>query len=390
MAGRHAVAATLLFTGEAFAADHAVLIESGRVLDVVPTPGLARGIAVERLADDLILAPGFIDAQVNGGGGALFNDTPDLPTLRRIVHAHRRFGTTALLPTLITDTTETLRQAVATVAAAMASGEAGIAGLHLEGPFLNPARRGVHRADFIRAPTPADIAFLCDATPRPLLLTAAPEIVSPDTIRRLSQAGVTVSIGHTDASYEQSNAALAAGARGFTHLFNAMPPPAGRAPGPVGVALDDGGAYAGIIADGHHVHPASLRIALRALTPQRTLLVTDAMASVGADIDGFLLQGRRIAVAGGRLTTEDGTLAGAHLDMASAVRNAIGMLGASLADALRMAAATPADFLGIADRRGRLLAGRAADMVALTDGIDVRAVWVAGAGQWGERQTHNL
>jgi N-acetylglucosamine-6-phosphate deacetylase len=377
MAERHAVAAARLFTGEAMLTDHAVLIEAGRVLDVVPTPGVAAN--AERLADDVVLAPGFIDAQVNGGGGVLFNDSPDLPTLRRIVRAHRRFGTTALLPTLITDTDDKLRQAVATVAAALADGEPGIAGLHLEGPFLNPARRGVHRAEFIRAPTDADIDFLCAEAPRPLLLTLAPEIVSNETISRLCRAGVTLSIGHSDATYEQARAALGSGARGFTHLFNAMPPPSGRAPGPVGAALDDPRAYAGIIADGHHVHPASLRIALRALMARRTMLVTDAMASVGAEMSSFVLQGRRIAVTDGRLTAEDGTLAGAHLDMASAVRNALALLGASLADALRMASATPADFLGIAGTRGRLLAGHAADMVAITDAIDVRAIWIAGA-----------
>jgi N-acetylglucosamine-6-phosphate deacetylase len=375
MADRHAVIATRLFTGNAFATDHAVLIEAGRVRDVVPAHDLAGGIVVDRLADDLILAPGFIDVQVNGGGGVLFNDTPDLPTLRRTVRSHRRFGTTALLPTLITDTDAKLRQAVETLAAAMANGEPGIVGLHLEGPFLNPERRGVHRADMIRAMSDEDVAYLCGNTPRPLMLTLAPEMVSPDAIRRLTDAGIVLSIGHTDATYEQ---ARDAGARGFTHLFNAMPPFAGRAPGPVGAALDNSQCYAGIIVDGHHVHPASLRIAMRALKPERTMLVTDAMASVGADIESFVLQGQRVAVRDGRLTTEDGTLAGAHLDMASAVRNTISMLGASLADALRMASATPAAFLRIDEHRGSLLPGRWADMVGLTDSVAVRAVWVAG------------
>jgi N-acetylglucosamine-6-phosphate deacetylase len=378
MPQRHAVAAARLFTGEAMLAGHAVLIDEGRVRDLMPEASLPTGLTIERLADDLILAPGFIDVQANGGGGVLFNDAPDLPTLRRMVRAHRRFGTTSLLPTLITDTAERLHQAVATVAAAMAEGEAGVAGLHLEGPFINPARRGVHRADFIRFCAPADMAYLRDSTPRPLLLTLAPEMVTHDTIARLADAGIVVSIGHTDATYEQARAALDAGARGFTHLFNAMPPPSGRAPGPVGAALDSPHGYAGIIVDGHHVHPASLRIALRALTPQRAMLVTDAMASVGTHMTSFMLQGRRIVVQDGRLATEDGTLAGAHLDMASAVRNAVAMLGATLADALRMASATPAEFLGIADARGRLLPGRVADMVALTETVDIRRVWIAG------------
>jgi len=367
-----AVIAAQLFTGEAMLTDHAVLIEAGRIRDVVP----AHGVAGERLDESLILAPGFIDVQVNGGGGALFNDSPDLPTLKKMVRAHRRFGTTALLPTLITDTEPKLRQAVDTVAAAMAAAEPGVAGLHLEGPFLNPARRGVHRADLMRAPTPADLDYLRATAPRPLLLTLAPEMVSSDAIFCLRDAGIIVSIGHTEATYEQ---ARDSGAGGYTHLFNAMPPWLGRAPGTVGAALDDSQCYAGLIVDGHHVHLASLRIALRALTPARAMLVTDAMASIGADIGQFMLQGQRITVAGGRLTTDDGTLAGAHLDMASAVRNAVTLLGATLPDALRMASATPADFLGIANLRGRLLPGRAADMVAITEDVDVRAVWVGGA-----------
>jgi N-acetylglucosamine-6-phosphate deacetylase len=366
-----AVIAARLFTGDTMLTNHAVLIEAGRIRDVVQ----AHGIAGERLDENLILAPGFIDVQVNGGGGVLFNDSPDLPTLKQMVRAHRRFGTTALLPTLITDTDEKLRQAVDTVATALAAGEPGIAGLHLEGPFLNPARRGVHRADLIRPLLPGDLAYLRTTALRPLLLTLAPEMVSSDIVCALRDAGIIVGIGHTDATCEQ---ARDSGARGYTHLFNAMPPLLGRAPGPVGAALDDSQCYAGLIVDGHHVHSASLRIALRALTPARAMLVTDAMASVGADIDSFLLQGQRITVAGGRLTTPEGTLAGAHLDMASAVRNAVTLLGATLPDALRMASATPADFLGIAEARGRLLPGCAADMVAITEDVDVRAVWVGG------------
>jgi N-acetylglucosamine-6-phosphate deacetylase len=374
-----AVAAARVFTGEAMLTDHAVLIEAGRILDVVP----ANGVAAQRLSDALILAPGFIDAQVNGGGGVLFNDTPDLLTMRRIASAHRRFGTTALLPTLITDSAARMGQAIDAVAAALRTREPGIIGLHLEGPFINPARRGVHRAEFIRAPTPDDVAWLCATAPRPLLLTLAPEMVPHDMIRRLAGAGITVSIGHSEASYELARDAIDAGARGFTHLFNAMPPLLGRAPGPVGAALDDARSWAGLIVDGHHVHPTNLRIALRAIGPQRAMLVTDAMASIGTEIDSFMLQGERITVADGRLATADGTLAGAHLDMASAVRNAVAMLGLPLGDALRMASAAPADFLGIGEARGRLLPGRAADMVAITDSVEVRGVWLAGAALAG-------
>ena len=372
--GVKALHAARLFTGEAMRRETIVLIEDGRVRDLTDSP--PPGVPVERLPQHLILTPGFIDVQVNGGGGRLFNDSPDLPTLRAIAAAHRRFGTTALLPTLITDTPEKMRQAAACVRAAMEAGETGILGLHLEGPFLNPARKGVHPEALIRPMDEDDLRFLCQDTPRPLLLTLAPECVDPNAVPRLASAGVTVAIGHSAASCEQALDALRAGARGFTHLFNAMPPLAGRDPGPVGAALASDG-YAGIIADGHHVHPASLRLALRAKGAERLMLVTDAMASVGSDIRAFALHGRTVRVAGGRLTTEDGTLAGAHLDMAGAVRNAVALMGASLVEALRMASATPADFLGVRDR-GRLVPGAAADIAAVDDRCVVDQVWVGG------------
>ncbi len=372
--GVTALHAARLFTGEEMRRDAVLLIENGRVKDLTHSP--PPGVPVERLPPDLILAPGFIDVQANGGGGVLFNDSPDLPTLRLIADAHRRFGTTALLPTLITDVPAKMLAAVSAVRAAMNAGEPGIVGLHLEGPFLNPARKGVHPEALIRPMDAQDLRFLCEQTPRPLLLTLAPECVDPKALSRLAEAGVTIAIGHSAASWEEAADALRAGARGFTHVFNAMPPLAGRDPGPVGAALASEG-FAGIIADGHHVHPGNLRLALRAKGAARLMLVTDAMASVGADIPSFRLHGRTIRLAEGRLTTDEGTLAGAHLDMASAVRNSIALMGASLAEALRMATATPADFLGL-DNRGRLIPGAVADIVAIDDAVTVDQVWVAG------------
>jgi N-acetylglucosamine-6-phosphate deacetylase len=377
--GVRGIHAARLFTGEAMRPDTALLIENGRVRDLTDSP--PPGVPVERLAQHLVLSPGFIDAQVNGGGGVLFNDSPDLPTLRAIVAAHRRFGTTALLPTLITDTPERMRDAAACVRTALQAGEPGILGLHLEGPFLNPARRGVHPEAMIRPMSEDDLRFLCERAPRPLLLTLAPECVDPNALSRLANAGVTLAIGHSAASCEQAWGALRAGARGFTHLFNAMPPLAGRDPGSVGAALASDG-FAGIIADGHHVHPANLRVALRAKGAERLMLVTDAMASVGSDIRAFALHGRTVRVADGRLATEDGTLAGAHLDMAGAVRNAVALMGASLAEALRMASATPADFLGVRGR-GRLVPGAVADAVAIDNAGTVEQVWVAGERLFG-------
>ena len=368
--------AARLFTGEAMRGDTVLLIQNGRVRDLTDSP--PEGVPTERLPRHLILAPGFIDAQVNGGGGVLFNDSPDLPTLRAIAAAHRQFGTTALLPTLVTDTPDKMRAAAASVRGSIEASESGILGLHFEGPFLNPARKGVHPEALIRRMDEDDLHFLCARAPRPLLLTVAPERADPEAIARLADAGVTVAIGHSAASWEEASRALRAGARGFTHLFNAMPPLSGRDPGPVGAALASD-SFAGIIADGHHVHPANLRLALRAKGSERLMLVTDAMASVGSDIAAFSLHGRTIRVADGRLTTEDGTLAGAHLDMAGAVRNAMALMGASLAEALRMASTTPADFLGLRDR-GRLMRGALADAVAIDEEGNVDRAWVAGVG----------
>ncbi len=374
-----ALHAARLFTGEAMRRETVLLVENGRVRDLTDSPH--PGVPTEHLPRHLILAPGFIDIQVNGGGGVLFNDSPDLPALRAIVAAHQRFGTTGLLPTLITDMPEKMRAAAAAVGAAMRAGERGILGLHLEGPFLNPARKGVHPEALIRRIDEDDLRFLCEHTPRPLLLTLAPECVNPAALSRLANAGVTLAIGHSAASWEEASRALRAGARGFTHLFNAMPPLAGRDPGVAGAALASDG-FAGIIADGHHVHPANLRLALRAKGAARLTLVTDAMATVGSDIATFSLGGRTIRLADGRLTTEDGTLAGAHLDMASAVRNAVALMGASIAQALRMASATPADFLGVSDH-GRLVPGAVADAVAVDDRGGVDQVWVAGERSFG-------
>jgi N-acetylglucosamine-6-phosphate deacetylase len=373
-----------LFTGEAMLDGHAVLIAGGRIAALVPAaavPADARRCAL----DGGLLAPGFIDIQVNGGGGVLFNDRPDADAVFAIGAAHRRFGTTGLLPTLITDRPEATPAAVAAVRRAIAEpvpGGARVLGIHLEGPFLNPARRGVHDAAAIRAPTSDDIAGLAALGADPqggrVLLTVAPEVLPAGAIRKLKAAGVIVAAGHTEASYEQVRAALAEGLAGFTHLFNAMTPLASRAPGAVGAALDDAASWCGLIADGHHVHPASLRVAIAAKPRGRMLLVTDAMPPVGTDMTDFLLYERVISVADGRCLTADGTLAGSVLDMATAVRNAVHLLGLPLAEALRMASAYPAAALGLDHELGRIAPGHRADLVLLDDALHVRGTWVGG------------
>jgi N-acetylglucosamine-6-phosphate deacetylase len=365
-----------IFDGERMLEGHAVVIAGAHIAAVTREEELDVGVTRQRVGG--LLAPGFIDVQVNGGGGVLFNDTRTVGGIRAIGAAHRRFGTTGFLPTFITDTRERMAEAVAAARAALAAGVPGVLGIHLEGPFLNPERKGVHDAAHMRAMDDDDIALLGSLGGGRVLVTLAPERVPADAIRRLAAAGVRVAAGHTAAAYEAVAEARRAGLTGFTHLFNAMPPLASRAPGPIGAALEDRESWCGVIADLHHVSPANLRLALAAKGPARLMLVTDAMPTVGTDLAAFDLLGQEVRRADGRLTTADGTLAGSHLDMASAVRNMV-RIGVPLADALRMASLTPAAFLGLDRELGRIAAGHRASLVLLDDALAVRETWIDGA-----------
>jgi N-acetylglucosamine-6-phosphate deacetylase len=370
-----ALAADIVFDGTDMHRDAAVtVLADGTVGAVGP---VAAGTPVQRLPKGAWLAPGFIDLQVNGGGGVLFNDEPTPEGIAAIVRAHRRFGTTGLLPTLVTDTDATMHRARAAVAAAMRC-EPGVLGIHFEGPFLS--RSGVHDKSLMRSPGAADLAFLTAGFAGVTLVTLAPETVPAGFIAALEDAGVRVALGHSEASYEDARAALAEGCRGFTHLFNAMPPLGSRAPGPVAAALETPEAWYGLIVDGVHVAPAMLRLALRGGVG-RPLLVTDAMPPVGGTHGDFSLQGRPVRMRDGALRDEAGNLAGSVLDMASAVRNCVRLLDLPLAGALRMASAAPAAALGLGDRLGSLKRGYRADIVALDpEAVAVLGTWVAGAG----------
>ena len=375
-AGRHAVASDFVFDGTALRRDHAVIIEGSTISGLTPARELPRELPVRRIPQGAWLAPGFIDVQVNGGGDVLFNDAPTAEGIAAIIAAHRRFGTTALLPTLISDTAEKMHAASAAIDAAIAS-IPGVLGIHFEGPFLSPERAGVHQPAMLRSPIAQDLEFLTAPHAGVRLMTLAPERVPPGFVSKLVGAGVRVALGHSMASYAETRAALAEGLTGFTHLFNAMPPLASREPGPIAAALETPEAFYGLIVDGEHVAPPMLRLALRGLG--QAMLVTDAMPPVGGSRSDFTLGGKRILARAGRLTTEDGTLAGAALDMASAVRNCVRLLGLELPDALRLASAAPAAFLGLAGRLGHLAPGHRADIVAL-DPAETRvlATWVAG------------
>jgi N-acetylglucosamine-6-phosphate deacetylase len=293
--------------------------------------------------------------------------------------AHRRYGTTGFLPTLISDDLATVAQAIAAVDAAIEAGVPGVLGIHIEGPFLSEERKGVHDASKFRTLDDASIELLTSARRGRTLVTLAPETTTPQMIARLAAAGVTVAAGHTNATYDVLTQALAAGVSGFTHLFNAMSPLTSREPGAVGAALESQDTWCGIIADGRHVHPAVLRIAFAAKRRDRFMLVTDAMPSVGMSDKRFTIQGRPIRVLDGVCVDENGTLAGSDLDMASAVANAVRLAGLPLEEAARMAATYPAEFLGLAPDHGRIAVGGRADFVLLDADLTARATWIGGA-----------
>jgi N-acetylglucosamine-6-phosphate deacetylase len=367
-----------VLTGDGLRDGLAVLIADGRI-EAVLDAGAARPEGVE--THDLggrTLLPGFIDVQVNGGGDALFNDAPTLETIRRIGAAHRRYGTTGFLPTLISDDVEVMRAAIEATAAAIDANVPGVLGVHLEGPYIAPERRGAHDAAKFRVPDAREIDLVCSLRNGVTVLTLAPDRVAPQLVREFVARGVIVCIGHSAATYEQARAALDVGARGFTHLYNAMSPLQGRAPGVVGAALEDRDSWCGLIADGHHVHAAALRVALAAKPRGKLMLVTDAMPPVGGARDHYVLAGETITCRDGRCENADGVLAGSALDMAAAVRNAMTTLGVDLAEAARMASTYPADFLGLASSHGRIAPGSRADLVELDADLTVHRSWIGG------------
>jgi N-acetylglucosamine-6-phosphate deacetylase len=376
-AERRAIVADRVFDGRGWHRGAAVMIQGGRIAGLASPDEVPSGWTQSRVPAGVFVTAGFIDLQVNGGGGVLLNDQPTADGMRAIARAHRRYGTTACLPTLITDTREQMRNAIA--AARSVAGRDGVLGLHLEGPFISPRRPGVHRPDRIVQPRAGDLEQLCElAGAGRSLVTLAPECVPAGFVMTLASAGVRISIGHSEASAAVVVQAVAEGATGVTHLFNAMPPFSARAPGIVGTALAEPRLTAGLIVDGIHVDPVSVRAAFAAKGADRIALVTDAMPTVGTSLDRFDLVGRTIKLVDGRLITEEGTLAGAHLDMASAVRNAVRLAEVPLEDALRAASLTPARFLGVENERGAIVPGARADLAALTDKLTVAATWIDG------------
>ena len=369
---------------DGFRGEVAVLVEDGRIAALLPVGDVPGGI--ERI--DLHggwLVPGFIDLQVNGGGGVLFNNDTSVEAIATIGRAHRKFGTTCFLPTLISDDAAVMARAVDATRDAIAQGVPGVLGIHLEGPYLAPARKGTHDAGRFRVPDADEIAMATALDNGITMITLAPERVPVGTIRAMVDAGAIVFAGHTAGSYEDTRAGLAAGISGFTHLYNAMTPLAGREPGVVGAALEDADSWVGVIVDGVHVHPASLKVAIQAKPRGKVLLVTDAMPMVGSEDPGFDLYGETITVVDGVVRNAAGSLAGSALDMASAVRNTVRLLGLPLDEACRMAAQYPAECIGLGGELGRIAPGCRADATLLDEGLQVCATWIGGVVEWHSR-----
>jgi N-acetylglucosamine-6-phosphate deacetylase len=364
-------------TGGTVLNGHAVLIENGHILAVMARNDTPADVPRRSLQGGFLM-PGFIDTQVNGGGGVLFNDAPTVETIRTIGTAHRRFGTTGFLPTLISDDLNVIAQAIAAVDDAISANVPGVLGIHLEGPFLNAARKGVHDATKFRVLDVETIDLLTSLRNGKTLVTLAPETAPHGAIAALTARGAIVSAGHTEATYEEMMSALEEGLIGVTHLFNAMSQMTARAPGVVGAALDLSTLYAGVIVDGHHIADCNLRVAFAAKHQNRLMLVTDAMPSVGGAQKAFSLYGKPVTVVNGRCVTADGTLAGSDLDMASAVRNTSGILKVPLEAAVQMATTTPASFLGLEHSYGHLLAGYPANLVWMDRDLRVKGTWISG------------
>ena len=367
-----------ILTPEGFKDKQSVLYEGGIITHICNDKDRPVDAVVERDLDGLVLLPGFIDIQVNGGGGVLFNQHPSVEGIRAIGAAHRKFGTTGFFPTLISDDLDVMARAIKAVNVAITQGVQGVLGIHLEGPFLNTEKQGVHDASKFKTIGEDELALMSSLKNGKTIVTLAPEKTTPNTIKNLNKLGVIICAGHTQASYEDTLLALDAGLTGFTHLFNAMKPLQSRDPGVIAAALVDSRSWCSIIADGHHVHPAMLKLAIRAKRDNQVFLVTDAMPSVGASHKPFSLGNMKIKVTGGKCITENGTLAGSDLDMIGAVRNAVAMLDIDIAQAVRMASILPARFINMHDQIGEIRVGHQANFVLVSQKLEMLESWIKG------------
>jgi N-acetylglucosamine-6-phosphate deacetylase len=377
---KYAVVNCDIYTGEHVLFDKAIVVNGERIEAIVDLDKIPRQLEVIDTGG-LNVAPGFIDLQVNGGGGVLFNEEPTEACISKIFNAHKRFGTTSFLPTLITSPVDKMLQAIEVVKSCTEAGKSGVLGLHIEGPYISATKAGVHDKNNIRNISNEELRVLLQKGRGVIkIFTVAPEAVKEDHVRLLVQNNIIVSAGHSDATYEQAMEAFEWGISQTTHLFNAMTQFSSRDPGLVGATLDSGNVWAGIIADGFHVHFASIRICKR-IKGKRLLLVTDAMPPVGSKTAEFNLGDVKVQCKNGRCVTSDGTLAGSALDMASAVRNCVQKIGIPLDEALRMASTYTAEAIGLSDTLGKIKPGYMANMVMFNNQLVVQGLVTHGEYQ---------
>lgn len=366
------ITADKVFDGQQFLAEVTVEVMEGKIV------AIHNSVIPEAIYHEGILSAGFIDYHVNGGGGLLFNFNPASETLTTMLRAHAKYGTTAILPTLITDDINTMTLAANAVANSLEAGNKGILGIHFEGPHLSIPKKGVHIESFIRPISDEEHKLFSRQDLGIKLITLAPENVADEDISALLNNGVKVSLGHTNASFDRAMSAVELGVDGFTHLFNAMSPFTSREPGVLGAALAADGAYCGIILDGHHMHYSSAKIAYKAKPKGKLLIVTDAMSTIGSEQQGFDFFGIEIVREGDKLATKEGTLAGSALDMVTAVKNAVKHVGVGLSEALNMASLYPAQYLGLCESMGSIQVGKQADLIIINNEFQVTNTWIAG------------
>ena len=373
----YALRGATLYTGDLCIPHGTLLIEGDRIKDVVKDGEGPKNIPYEDVSG-LILAPGFIDLQINGGGDILFNDAPSLETLVSLSRIYTPLGITGFLPTFLSDSRTKRQAASRAIHSALQANIPGILGIHFEGPHLNRTRRGVHAQYWLHPPQDEDLELLCHCDKGCVLVTLAPEVVSTETIKTLVARGIKVAAGHTDATYEQLSKAFKNGVSGVTHLFNAMRPLNTREPGAVGAALDHDSISCSVIGDGHHVADSLIRLAWRCKPPGKLFLVSDAMPPVGGIRRSFPLNTDIIHLQNGCCLRNDGCLAGAAVDMSTALRYCVESVGLPLEEVLRMCSTYPATFLGLEASRGRIARGMIADLVILDHTLHIQATWVAG------------
>lgn len=377
---KQALIGARIFNGDTFLNNTAVIIDNDQIIALIPTAELDDKITKIDLNGG-VLAPGFIDLQVNGGGGAFFTNDTSVKALKTMVQGHRPTGTTSMMPTLISDTKEVHQAGVQAIADAVAEGNPGILGVHIEGPFFSMEKRGAHNQKYIREMDSSDEEWLEKIAGFKVIITLAPEHTKPGQVKALADAGIYVCAGHTNAHYEEVVSAIDEGLKGFTHLYNAMRPQTGREPGTVGAALESDSTWCGIIVDNHHVHAGSIRTALAAKPKGKLYLVSDSMSTVGSAVKSFTIYGETISEKDGALVNAEGRLAGSAIGMIDAVRINTTDVGVELAESLRMASLYPAQFMELDTTLGRIKAGYRADLTHFSDDYVVKNTWVAGEHQ---------